>query len=71
MPANTTSAPSAVERLAERDIVVDHRSGCLRISPHSDKTGEDVWRVVKAVDAVAEPGSRARRAEAAYVNNRS
>lgn len=42
-------APDAVEYLAERDIVVDHRPGRLRISPYFYNTHEDNVAIVEAL----------------------
>jgi selenocysteine lyase/cysteine desulfurase len=43
----------AVRRLAERGIIVDHRPGFVRVSPHFYNTPEEVDR---CVDVLAELG---------------
>lgn len=44
-------APGAVAHLAERGIVVDHRPGHVRVSPHVYNTEDEVDRVVEALAA--------------------
>jgi selenocysteine lyase/cysteine desulfurase len=39
----------AVRRLAEKGIIVDHRPGHVRISPHFYNTEEEVDRCVDAL----------------------
>lgn len=43
-------AARAVERLGEEGIIVDHRAGFVRVSPHFYNTPEEVDRVVEALD---------------------
>ncbi|MFW6078906.1 MAG: aminotransferase class V-fold PLP-dependent enzyme, partial [Gemmatimonadota bacterium] len=44
---------AAVERLAARGIIVDHRPGHVRVSPHFYNTEDEVDRVVEALAGVA------------------
>jgi kynureninase len=39
-------AGAAVRRLAERNVIVDHRDGCVRVSPHFYNTVDEVERTV-------------------------
>lgn len=43
------NAPDAVARLAREGIVVDHRPGCVRVSPHVYNTVEEMDRFVEAL----------------------
>ena len=46
------SPAQVVRSLAERDIIVDHRPGVVRVSPHFYNTAEDVAAFVDAYRAV-------------------
>ncbi|HYJ78452.1 MAG TPA: aminotransferase class V-fold PLP-dependent enzyme [Longimicrobiaceae bacterium] len=49
--AKHADAPAAVRRLAERGIIVDHRAGYVRISPHFYNTPEENETLVAALRA--------------------
>lgn len=49
---------AAVERLAERGIIVDRRPGHVRVSPHFYNTEDEVDRVVAALKQTLEPAGR-------------
>lgn len=49
--AHHPDAEGAVRRLAERDVIADHRAGCVRFSPHFYNTVEDNERAVEALGA--------------------
>lgn len=42
-------APEAVEALARDGVIVDHRPGCVRVSPHVYNTTEEIDRFVEAL----------------------
>jgi selenocysteine lyase/cysteine desulfurase len=47
-----TDPSEAVRRLAERGIIVDHRPGFVRVSPHVYNTEEEIDRCVAALAEV-------------------
>lgn len=51
--ARHPEAGTAVERLAERDVIVDARPGVVRLSPHFYNDEEDLDRALEALEEVA------------------
>jgi hypothetical protein len=51
-------APGAVRRLAGQEIVVDHRAGYVRISPHLYNTADENAAAVAALAAISWPRRR-------------